>query len=439
MNPPGQDLSAVRQPGSARRRPGRRRSSSAVSQYVELVPTAGGGSAVACGRDLDSGGGPGSALAAVADAVAAGRERGRRARRGAPRGDGRRSASPPSSAAAAAADPETGARRAPCPAAREGAGGDRARDRRRHSASRSSPPPTTTAHIRSQSRSTIAIAIWWTILVGVALGIWPLRRVPRGAIAVGVLLAAFACWDLASSAWAPSAENAFYGVRPHRALPGRLHPGRRHVDPDPAPSLARRAHPRRARDRRGRTRQQALPRLVPGPGPAELLPTLEHAPELPARLLERPRDLRGARAFRSCSSGCSTAAGSAGSRPRRRFRRSARSIYLSSSRGAAAAALALRRPGFRRRCSLAAWPRCFALLRGRGRVRRSPSRCSGRSRALVDGPLGSAAARSDGHRAAVLLLVSLRGPRRGAWRPRSRSRPACRGRRDRSGWPAPRS
>lgn len=59
------------------------------------------------------------------------------------------------------------------------------------------------------SRSTIAIAVWWAILVGVGLGVWPRGRIPRGAVAVGLLLAAFAAWDLASTAWAASAENAY--------------------------------------------------------------------------------------------------------------------------------------------------------------------------------------------------------------------------------------
>jgi O-antigen ligase len=59
------------------------------------------------------------------------------------------------------------------------------------------------------SRSTIAIAVWWAILVGIGLGVWPRGRIPRGAVAVGLLLAAFAAWDLASTAWAASAENAY--------------------------------------------------------------------------------------------------------------------------------------------------------------------------------------------------------------------------------------
>jgi hypothetical protein len=59
------------------------------------------------------------------------------------------------------------------------------------------------------SRSTIAIGVWWTILVGVGLGYWRLERVPRGAVVPGALLALFAGWVLASAAWSSSAEDAF--------------------------------------------------------------------------------------------------------------------------------------------------------------------------------------------------------------------------------------
>src|SRR3954454_13395645 len=60
------------------------------------------------------------------------------------------------------------------------------------------------------ARSTLAVALWWAILLGVALGVWPLERVPRGAIAVGAMLALFALWALASAAWAPSVEAAVH-------------------------------------------------------------------------------------------------------------------------------------------------------------------------------------------------------------------------------------
>src|SRR5829696_2592215 len=59
------------------------------------------------------------------------------------------------------------------------------------------------------SRNTIAIVVWWTILVGVAAGFWSFERVPRGAVVTGGLLALFAGWSLASTAWASSAEDAF--------------------------------------------------------------------------------------------------------------------------------------------------------------------------------------------------------------------------------------
>ena len=59
------------------------------------------------------------------------------------------------------------------------------------------------------SRSAIAIAVWWTILVAVAARVWPVAPVPKGAVVIGSLLAGFALWDLASTAWAASAESAY--------------------------------------------------------------------------------------------------------------------------------------------------------------------------------------------------------------------------------------
>ena len=145
------------------------------------------------------------------------------------------------------------------------------------------------------SRSAIAIAIWWTILVGVALGAWPSRRIPRAAFVTGALLAAFAAWDLISTAWAPSAERAFNEFDRTALYLGAF----------VIVVVASRD------DRLGRwldglalaivaTAIVALvSRLFPGsfpiPGPADAAPELERPAELPARLLERPRDLRRAR------------------------------------------------------------------------------------------------------------------------------------------------
>ena len=59
------------------------------------------------------------------------------------------------------------------------------------------------------SRHSLAIVVWWVILLGVALGFWSPARLSRGAVAIGGLLALFACWTYASTAWAASAEKAF--------------------------------------------------------------------------------------------------------------------------------------------------------------------------------------------------------------------------------------
>ena len=60
-----------------------------------------------------------------------------------------------------------------------------------------------------ESRATLAIAIWWTILVTIVLGLWPVVRPPTAALAAGALLGAFAVLALVSTAWAASAERAF--------------------------------------------------------------------------------------------------------------------------------------------------------------------------------------------------------------------------------------
>lgn len=60
-----------------------------------------------------------------------------------------------------------------------------------------------------QSRSIAALAVWWTILVSIVVGLWPVERIPRAAVVTGTLLALFSVWDLVSIAWSASAENAF--------------------------------------------------------------------------------------------------------------------------------------------------------------------------------------------------------------------------------------
>jgi O-Antigen ligase len=59
------------------------------------------------------------------------------------------------------------------------------------------------------SRGTLAIVVWWAVILGVALSLLGSGRVPRAALVVGGLLAALAYWTLASIFWAPSEEAAF--------------------------------------------------------------------------------------------------------------------------------------------------------------------------------------------------------------------------------------
>lgn len=59
------------------------------------------------------------------------------------------------------------------------------------------------------ARSVLAIAIWWVILLGVGLGFLPRARVDRGVVVIGSLLAAFAIDTFASVFWAQDAAGAF--------------------------------------------------------------------------------------------------------------------------------------------------------------------------------------------------------------------------------------
>ena len=58
------------------------------------------------------------------------------------------------------------------------------------------------------ARNPFAIGVWWAVLFGFLIGVWPLAPVPREAIIAGCFLAALAAWTLASTAWAPSRETA---------------------------------------------------------------------------------------------------------------------------------------------------------------------------------------------------------------------------------------
>ena len=59
------------------------------------------------------------------------------------------------------------------------------------------------------SRATLAIAVFWGIVVGLGFGVLSLAGLPRGTAIVGGLIAALALWTLVSIFRSPSAEGAF--------------------------------------------------------------------------------------------------------------------------------------------------------------------------------------------------------------------------------------
>lgn len=59
------------------------------------------------------------------------------------------------------------------------------------------------------ARATLAIAVLWGIVVGLALRVLSLSRLPKGTAVVGGFMAAIAAWTLVSIVWSPSAEATF--------------------------------------------------------------------------------------------------------------------------------------------------------------------------------------------------------------------------------------
>ena len=58
-------------------------------------------------------------------------------------------------------------------------------------------------------RTTLAIALWWALALGLLLRLLSPRRLPGTTVVVALLLLALALWTLGSLVWAPSAEDAF--------------------------------------------------------------------------------------------------------------------------------------------------------------------------------------------------------------------------------------
>jgi hypothetical protein len=60
-----------------------------------------------------------------------------------------------------------------------------------------------------ESRGSLAIAVWWTVIVVIVFGLLPRERPPGAALVVVALLAVLALWTSASWLWAVSGENVF--------------------------------------------------------------------------------------------------------------------------------------------------------------------------------------------------------------------------------------
>ena len=60
-----------------------------------------------------------------------------------------------------------------------------------------------------ESRSVLAIALWWAFVLAVALGLRSREPVSGASVVVGALLAALAAWTFVSLAWSPDAEGTF--------------------------------------------------------------------------------------------------------------------------------------------------------------------------------------------------------------------------------------
>ena len=252
-----------------------------------------------------------------------------------------------------------------------------------------------------ESRSALAIVVWWAIGAGVATGLLPLARVRRRALVPAGMLAAFAAFTLLSAAWGTGAEGVYAEFDRAALYLGIFvlallcaHRGAAAVWCDGAAlgitgiavlALLSRLFPSLAGD-------QELLRVLPATGTRLFYPVgywnglailvALGAPLLFATAVERtPVALSGVPAI-------------------------AAAIYLTSSRGGAGTAIlgALVFVGLsaRRTAAVAAM-----LVAGAGSA--AAVAILVWRHALVDGPLGSTAARGEGRSAALLLAVACGG------------------------------
>jgi hypothetical protein len=270
-----------------------------------------------------------------------------------------------------------------------------------------------------ESRSTLAIAVWWAVFAGVAAGLLPLVRPRRGALVAAGLLAAFALLTLLSAAWATGTEGVYLefarsslyvGIFVLALLCGTRAAALAWCDGAAIGivciglvALGSRLFPSLAGD-------QELLRVLPATG-TRLFDPVGYWNGLAILLgLGVPLLLRAAVGART------TAGRALALAPVPAL---AAAIYLTSSRGGAGTALlgAVVYAALSARRGAAA---AAALIGAAGAAAAVATLVS--RHALVDGPLGSSAARSEGRGAAILLLLVCAGTA-GSWALASRLAP----------------
>jgi O-Antigen ligase len=249
------------------------------------------------------------------------------------------------------------------------------------------------------SRHSLAIVVWWVLLLGVVLGFLPRRPLGRSVLVVGALLGGFALLTAGSAFWAPSPEAAFLEFDRASLYLGLFALVALLADEDAAPLCDGLAAGICAVAAVALT-SRLLPGLIATADVSAYLPRAETRLSYPVNYwnglgvlvaLAPPLLLRAAIAGRSpWSRGLALAPVPA----------LAATLYLTSSRGAAVAAvvgmacwLALTRRRWR-----AAAPLAVAALGTAGAVAALVTHP-----AVVDGPLGSTAAASQGRRLALLI------------------------------------
>ena len=64
----------------------------------------------------------------------------------------------------------------------------------------------------SELEAGATVAVWWAVVIALALGGWPRSRVPAAALGAGVCLAALAAWTAISIGWASDDGGTFVEI-----------------------------------------------------------------------------------------------------------------------------------------------------------------------------------------------------------------------------------